>query len=226
MMKLFTSVVIASAIFGYSVAAADTALEADAAPAPEAVEEVISETEVSGANTDTAEPTATQLAAETSPEAPDAAIEREEYSPGYDFTSALASHVVVEQTAGILDDLIMARQEGVDRLADNLWQSLDVLSLAYPPFGSFEFSDPATDAMSLKALKEEWNALNGVTETYDLGPTEGVVDRALGMVSDYLTDRYLPKLAELKQAEDMAQSTISAAELYVNFFGRANRLGT
>ena len=39
------------------------------------------------------------------------------------------------------------------------------------------------------------------------------------MVSDYLTDRYLPKLAELKQAEDMTQSTISAAELYVNFLG-------
>ena len=216
MMKLFASAVIASAFLGHSVAAADTALEAGAAPAADTVEEVMPETEAGGTATDTAEPAATDVAEEASPEATD---EREAYSPGYDFTSALASHVVVEQTAGILDDLIMARQEGVDRLADNLLQSLDVLSLAFPPFASFEFSDPASDAMSLEALKEEWNALNGLTQTYDLGPTEGVVNRALGMVSDYLTDRYLPKLAELKQAEDMAQSTISAAELYVNFLG-------
>lgn len=226
-MKLLLSGAIALVVMGNYIAAADTEPGSEAAAVVEVVTEAISEIDAStaGGQADgegeaealSPSPDASMDAA--SAQEAEASPQREEYSPGYDFNAALASHVIVEQTAGILDDLMEATQQGSDRRASSLLHSLDVLSLAFPEFDHVALSASAQDPADLSRIKEKWLAADGETKGHDLSPTDGVVGRALVMVSDYLTDVYLPRLTELREAEDPAQAEVSPANLYLHFLG-------
>lgn len=235
-MKLFLSGAMAFVVLGAPGAFADTALESETSAVAEVAEvteevlaeEVVSEEVVSEEDVSTVEvqvdgeaqepSSSLDAATETATVQPEV-LAREEYSPGYDFNSALASHVIVEQTAGVLDELIEAIQEGSDRRAMSLINSLDVLSLAFPEFDHKALSASAENVGDLNLLKEKWLTINGETEAYDLGPTDGVVGRSLVMLSDYLNDVYSPRLQNLLAAEDLAQSNTSPLHLYFTFLG-------
>lgn len=173
-----------------------------------------------GAQTAPASSSTDQTQSDTTAEQGDAA--ESPYSEGYDFSAALLSHALLEQIETIIGRVIDARQNGSQWRAESMMHSLHMFSLVYPELAEFEFVEPEQDAAALKALAERVKQENGETESYDLGPTEGVDTRWMTLVSDYLENVYVPDVQSLVSAKDLESADVGPVALYMRLVGMSS----
>ena len=152
-------------------------------------------------------------------DAPTDADSESVYNEGYDFTAALISHALLEQVEAIINRAIDARRDGADLRAQSMIHSLHVFSMVYPELAAIEFAEPEQDVAVLAAIATKLKAENGATETYDLGPTEGIGLRWIELIADYLDTAYLPGLKSLAAANDIASADVAPDALFLRQVG-------
>ncbi|MAV47760.1 MAG: hypothetical protein CBC49_007540 [Alphaproteobacteria bacterium TMED89] len=157
--------------------------------------------------------------AQTPSDAPQDAEAEIVYNEGFDFSAALVSHALLEQVETIISRTITARSDGADLRAQSMIDSLQVFSLVYPELGDFEFVEPEQDVAALQAIAAKLKDDNGVTDAYDLGPTDGISQRWMELISDYLDTTYPPNLKSLATASDLASADAAPEALFMGLVG-------